>query len=346
MKIDLRSDTVTKPTEAMLQAMLQAQVGDDVYGEDTEVSSLETCCASLFGHEAALFCPSGTMTNQIAIQLHTRRGDEVICADIAHIYKYEGGGIAAQAHAQARTIKAEYGIIDANQITTCINSDDPHFAHTALVSIENTSNRGGGACYSLNQMQAISDLCKQYNIPLHLDGARIFNAMVALDINPIDLGKCFQTISICLSKGLGAPVGSVLIGSQQLIHQAKRIRKRMGGSMRQAGYLAAAGKFALTHHIDRLAKDHEHAQIVRNALSKIKAIKNIYPCPTNIIIFECETSEVCNHFQSYLLAHQIMCNKVSEVGIRFVFHLDVTAEMIQKIVATISLYEELHLQRA
>lgn len=339
--IDLRSDTVTKPTEGMLSAMMQAKVGDDVYGDDPTVLELEHYCAALFQHQAALFCPSGTMTNQIAINVYTNPGDEVICADNAHIFKYEGGGMAANSGAQARTLTSINGVIAPDQIKYAINSDDPHFSKTALVSIENTSNRGGGKCYTLEQLQAISNFCKQHNLPLHVDGARIFNAIVAQQYSTSQVGNHCSSISICLSKGLGAPIGSVLIGSKDFIAQAKRVRKRMGGGMRQAGYLAAAGLYALNHHIERLNIDHAHAKEVGDLLLSTRFVKSTLPVETNIIIFELENEHICERFAMHLQAHSILANKVSATAMRFVFHLDIRPEHMFQLKNCITAFDKL-----
>lgn len=326
--IDLRSDTVTKPTPDMLKAMMNADVGDDVYGEDPTVIALEKYTAQLFGMEAALFCPSGTMTNQIAIRVHTQTGDELLCADNAHIYKYEGGGIASNSGVQARILPSSYGKFSANQIEIAINADDPHFPKTSLVCLENTSNRGGGSVYSLDEMQAIQKICKARHLKLHLDGARVFNAMMAKHYAASQLGNTFDSISICLSKGLGAPVGSLLIGNKDFIKKSIRVRKVFGGGMRQAGYLAAAGLYALNNHIERLEIDHLHAKTIANILENHPDVLSVYPVETNIIIFELHDEETCSKLQHYLLSKNIKANKVSPVSMRFVLHLDITEDMI------------------
>ena len=251
MKVDLRSDTVTKPTKGMLEAMWSAQVGDDVYGEDETVNALERKLADMFGMEAGLFCPSGTMTNQIAIKCFTQPLDEVIADETAHVYRYEGGGIAFNSAASVRLLFGDRGRLTAEQIAAEINPENIHYPRTSLVVLENTVNRGGGSCYTLAQLTPISHLCKEQGLKLHLDGARIFNALVATGDDPKGYGKLFDGISVCLSKGLGAPVGSVLLGSAETIKQARRIRKVFGGGMRQAGYLAAAGIYALDHQVKR-----------------------------------------------------------------------------------------------
>ena len=284
--IELRSDTFTKPTPAMLQAMFKASVGDDVFKEDPTVNELQDKLAKKFGMEAGLFCPSGTMTNQIAIKCHTQPGGEVICEKMSHVYIYEGGGIAFNSGCQVKPINGNHGRIAANQVLESINPDDIHKAKTQLVSLENTANRGGGSCYDFNDIQEIKAVCLQNNLKLHLDGARLFNALVAKKETPKKYGGVFDSISICLSKGLGAPVGSVLLGDKDFIEKALRVRKVFGGGMRQAGYLAAAGIFALENHIDRLALDHLHAKQIGDALAKKDFIGEIMPVETNIIIFE------------------------------------------------------------
>ena len=261
--IDVRSDTVTQPTPAMLQAMLQAVVGDDVFGEDETVNELQRKAAELFGKEAALFCPSGTMSNQIAIKTHTQPGDEVICDELAHVYLFEGGGIAANSGASVRLLKGDNGRFTAEQVRDNINRrDDSHFPWTRLVAIENTVNKGGGCCWDLREIERIRSVCQEQNIAMHLDGARLFNALVARDEAPRDYGNLFESISICLSKGLGAPAGSLLLGSRAFIARAHRQRKLLGGGMRQAGYLAAAGLFALEHNVRRLQDDHRKAKVL------------------------------------------------------------------------------------
>ena len=276
MIIDLRSDTVTKPTKGMLDAMFSAEVGDDVFGEEPTVIALEKKVAQLFGKEAALYCPSGTMTNQIAIKVHTQPGDEVLCDTTAHIYNYEGGGISFNSGVQAKLLPGERGRISAQQVTDNINPNLDWLTHTSLVCVENTANRAGGSYYSLQQMEELASVCKQNNLKYHLDGARIFNAIVENTYTSSDIGKLFDSISVCLSKGLGAPVGSVVLGNKEFIAKSRRIRKVFGGGMRQAGYLAAAGIYALEHHIERLADDHKNAKTLSDVLQKKEfSLKNL-----------------------------------------------------------------------
>ena len=331
MTIDLRSDTVTKPTAAMLDAMMYAEVGDDVYGDDTSVIKLEQTGALMFGMEAALFCPSGTMTNQIAIKVHTQPGNELICADNSHVFKYEGGGMASNSGVQARIIQGNRGRITAEQIKPMINVEDVHFPTSKIVSLENTSNRGGGSIYDIKDIKAIRALCDSHSMVLHLDGARVFNALVECNYSAKDLGSLFHSISICLSKGLGAPVGSLLLGTKAFIHQARRVRKVFGGGMRQAGYLAAAGQYALDNNIERLKEDHTRAKYISTALKKISVIKNIMPVETNIVIFEFATEDLANSFMKHMNANNVMCGRISLEGIRFVFHLDIKEEMVVKL---------------
>ncbi len=260
MIIDLRSDTVTKPTPEMLEAMFSAKVGDDVFGEDETINELEALGASIFGKEAAIFCPSGTMTNQIGIKVHTNPPGEVICDETSHVYMYEGGGIGFNAGLATKLLKGDRGRLTAQMIENAINPDDVHKPVSQLVSLENTSNRGGGSIYELSEIKKIKTLCIENGLKLHLDGARIFNALVEADYTAKDMGQQFDTISICLSKGLGAPVGSLLVGSATDIKQARRIRKLFGGGMRQAGYIAAAGIFALKNNVARLKDDHQRAR--------------------------------------------------------------------------------------
>ncbi len=277
MMIDLRSDTVTKPSKGMLEAMMSASVGDDVYGEDPTVNALEQKAAEMFGMEAALFCPSGTMTNQIAIRLHTQPQTEVICHKYSHIHLYEAGGIAYNSMASLKLLEGEQGKITAESVAAAISPDDVHACPSVLVSLENTMNKGGGSIYQLAEIQAIKDVCEKNGMKLHLDGARLFNALVETGDDPKAYGAIFDTISICLSKGLGCPVGSLLIGSKADIKRSKRIRKVLGGGMRQAGFLAAAGIYALDHQVDRLKDDHAHARQIGDILKKAKYVSNVMP---------------------------------------------------------------------
>ena len=275
MKIELRSDTFTLPTPGMREAMFSAPLGDDVFGEDPTVNALEEKMAKLFNKEAALFCVSGTQTNQIAISVHVSKGQEVICDELSHIYLYEGGGIMANAGASVKLLKGDLGRLNVSQIRAAISPDDIHACESRLVSLENTVNKGGGSIYTSEALQEISDFCRSVNIPLHLDGARIFNAMVETGQTPAQFGTWFDTLSVCLSKGLGAPVGSVLVGSAEFIKKARRVRKRLGGGWRQAGFLAAAGIYALDHQVERLKEDHVRARQIATVCERDSAFQPI-----------------------------------------------------------------------
>ncbi|MGH8139925.1 MAG: threonine aldolase family protein [Steroidobacteraceae bacterium] len=334
--IDIRSDTVTRPTPAMLDAMMQASVGDDVYGEDESVNTLQTKAAELFGMEAALFCPTGTMTNQIAIKVHTQPGDEVICDELAHIYLNEGGGIAANCGASVRLLKGDNGRFTAEQVRDHINPrDDSHLPWTRLVAIENTVNKGGGACWDLRQIERIRAVCDEDGLALHLDGARLFNALIARGESPRQYGRLFHTISICLSKGLGTPAGSLLIGSRPLIMKAHRYRKVMGGGMRQAGYLAAAGLYALEHHVNRLHEDHAKAKALEKELRTLPYISAVLPVETNIVIFRLQDCVDTQEFLQKLKSQHIQALSVDKQTIRFVFHLNVRDEQLDTLIGAL-----------
>jgi threonine aldolase len=335
MITDLRSDTFTKPSPAMLEAMFKAKVGDDVFGEDPSVNKLEAMTAEMFGMEAALFCPSGTMTNQIGIKCHTQPGDEVICEKMSHVYIYEGGGIAFNSGSQVKALEGNRGRLTPNQITEAINPDDVHKARTSLVSLENTANRGGGSCYDFADFIAIKEICLQNKLGFHLDGARIWNALVAKGETPKQYGGIFDSISVCLSKGLGTPVGSLLLGKHDFIKKARRVRKVFGGGMRQAGYLAAAGIYALENNISRLAEDHEHAKHIAGALLKKDFIGAIMPVETNIVIFEVAGTYNAKSFCNQLSKYDVLCLPVSATQVRMVTHLDVTKEMVEQLVEVI-----------
>lgn len=326
---ELRSDTFTKPSAAMLEDMFRAQVGDDVFGEDPTVNKLEKMTADMFGMEAAMFCPSGTMTNQIGIKVHTRPGEEVICEEMSHVYIYEGGGIASNSSCQVKPIKGNFGLIHAEQVEAAINPvNDVHRARTSLVSLENTANRGGGSCYEWADLEKIRETCNKHQLALHLDGARLWNALVEKKQMPKQYGQLFDSISVCLSKGLGAPVGSLLLGKADYISEARRVRKRLGGGMRQAGYLAAAGIYALENNIARLAEDHAHARRVADTWAKKDFIGAILPVETNILIFEVLPPFTAVALVAQLAEKGIKCVAISSTQIRMVFHLDVTVEMV------------------
>lgn len=286
MKVNLISDTVTKPSKEMLESMIAAEVGDDVFKEDPSVNKLEKEVATLFGMEDALFFPSGTMTNQTAIKIHTQPGDQLICDHYAHVYNYEGGGVSFNSGVSCRLIPGNRGRITADQIKKVINPPDfYHSPKTTLVCLENTTNKGGGAVYDFDEIIAIKELCDQHNLALHLDGARLWNAIEVTKETPADFGRVFDTISVCLSKGLGCPVGSLLLGSKQHIRQAIRYRKIFGGGMRQAGYLAAAGIYAINHQLKDLKEDHRKAKELGDVLQMRDYVQNVEPVATNILIF-------------------------------------------------------------
>jgi len=338
MIIDFRSDTVTKPTQGMLEAMFKAKVGDDVFGEDASINELEAIAADMFGMEAAIFCPSGTMTNQIAIKCHTQPGDEVICDESSHIYQYEGGGIAFNSGASVKLLAGDRGRITAAQVSAAIQPDDPHRAHTSLVSLENTSNRGGGSCYDFDEIKKIGSLCKEKGLAFHLDGARLWNAMIAKKESAKQYGKVFDSISICLSKSLGCPVGSLLLGKKDFIKKARRVRKVFGGGMRQAGFLAAAGIYALQNNIDRLAEDHQHAAQIADVIAGKQFVKFVLPVETNIIIFELDESITAPALVTRLKEHNILGYAISPNRVRLVLHLDINAEMVKR---TIEVFNQL-----
>lgn len=328
--IDFRSDTVTRPSTSMLSAMMKASVGDDVFGEDPTVNQLESIVSAMFGKEAGLFCPSGTMSNQIAIKVHTQPGDEVICDKLSHIYQYEGGGIAFNSSCSVRLLEGNNGRITPEQVIAAINPDDIHKPVSSLVSLENTANRGGGSCYDFAEIQKIKEVCLKNNLKLHLDGARIFNALIAKKETPKQYGEVFDTISICLSKGLGTPIGSLLVGSKDFIKKARRIRKVFGGGMRQAGILAAAGIYALENNIKRLSEDHLHAQQIASALAVKDFTGEILSVETNIIIFEVKGRLTPQQFVAKMLEHDIRTIAISANQVRMVLHLDITPEMVEK----------------
>ena len=336
--IDFRSDTVTQPTQLMRESMMQAKIGDDVFGEDPSVNELESMSASRFGMESAIFCPSGTMTNQIAIKCHTQPGDEVICDVLSHVYIYEGGGIAANSHSSVKLLQGYRGKINAEMVKNAVNPDDIHKPQSRLVSLENTTNRGGGSCYNFADIQSIREVCSTYGLGLHLDGARLFNALIAKNENAKQYGQVFDSISICLSKGLGAPVGSLLLGKTDFIKKARRVRKLFGGGMRQAGFLAAAGIYALNHHIERLEEDHQHAKLIESALMKKDFVGDILTVETNILIFEVKGKYTASILSTILKEKGILAITISPTQIRFVLHLNVTPSQVQQ---TIDIIETL-----
>ena len=329
--IDLRSDTVTVPTEPMLEAMFEAPVGDDVLGEDPTINELERRAAAMFGKDDAIYCPSGTMTNQIAIKLHTSPGEEVVCDRRAHVYNYEGGGIAFNSGCSVRLLDGDRGRFTAEQVRDAINPDDVHFPRTALVALENTVNKGGGSIYPLAVIREIRALCEPLGLPMHLDGARLFNALVETGDEPADHGRLFDTISICLSKGLGAPVGSLLIGSSEHVRRARRIRKVLGGGMRQAGYLAAAGLYALEHHVARLAEDHARARAIGEVLEKLDFVESVQPIETNIVLLELTGNVDPQRFIATLGEKGVKVSSFGGPWIRMVTHLQFDDEMLDRL---------------
>jgi threonine aldolase len=315
----------------MLQAMFEAQVGDDVFNEDPTVNALQEKVAKLFNKEEAIYVPSGTMSNQIAIKIHTQPGDEVICDKTAHVYNFEGGGIAFNSGCSVKLIEGDNGRITAEQVLASINPSDIHHAHSKLVCIENTSNKGGGSCFEYSEMERISKICKENSLKLHLDGARIFNAITRKGYSSQQIGNLFDSISICLSKGLGAPVGSILIGSKEFVATARRLRKVFGGAMRQSGFLAAAGIYALDNHIERLKQDHENAQLIVKILEKLPFIEDILPAETNIIIFKLSKSIKDKDLIRRLAEDKILVVGFGPQAIRMVTHLDFKEEMLGKL---------------
>lgn len=329
MVIDLRSDTVTLPTQGMKQAMMETPVGDDVFGEDPTVKGLENRLATLFGMEAGLFCPSGTMSNQIAIRLHTGPQTEVICHKESHIYLYEAGGIMSNAHASVKLLDGHCGKLRSEDVSMAISPDDDHAPETTLVSLENTMNKGGGSVYTLEEVRPIQEICRARGIKLHLDGARIFNALIKSGEHARDWGQYFDSISVCLSKGLGCPVGSVLLGDAKFIRRARKIRKAMGGGMRQAGMLAAAGHYALDHHVARLADDHWRARSIAELVKDSPYIKEVFPVETNIVIVRLKGISPEQMLQ-LLDSQNIRAVKFGADLIRFVTHLDFTDDMLEE----------------
>ena len=337
MKIfDLRSDTVTVPCNEMRKAMLDAPVGDDVFGEDPTVNELQNYAAQLFGMEAALFCSSGTQTNQIAIAVHVQPGGEVICHKESHIYKYEGGGIARNAGASVRLLDGDRGRLTVEAISDWINPDDVHFPVTQLISLEDTFNRGGGSVYDVNEIQKIREFSKLQNIPLHLDGARLFNALAVNNVDAKVYAQNFDSISICLSKGLGAPVGSLLLGSFDFIKKARRVRKVFGGGMRQAGIIAAGGLYALKNNVVKLKIDHQNALTLAETLNKKSFVVSLLDVDTNIIVVSVASTQVRDNFITACAQKGIKCMAFGPKEVRFVLHLDISAADTLKICSLIN----------
>ena len=337
--VDLRSDTVAKPTKGMLDAMMSAEVGDDVFGEDPTVNKLEEKCAKLLGMDGGVFCPSGTMTNQIGIRILTQPFEEVICYKGSHIYKYEGGGLAGNSHVSVRLLEGDRGRISVDEVSANINNmKDAHLPLTSVVALENTVVREAGSYYHLKAIEKIHTFVRSKNLKFHLDGARLFNALTETGDNARDYGKYFDTISICLSKGLGAPVGSVLVYKKEFESKARRMRKAFGGGMRQSGFLAAAGIYALDYHIDRLKEDHQRARDLGSVLQKLSWVKGMKPIDSNILIFEVAEHLTPEVVVGKLHEKNIRCLQFSAREIRMVTHLDFTddhlthaTEVLQKI---------------
>ena len=332
MKIDLISDTVTRPTKEMLAAMMSAEVGDDVFKSDPTVTALQEKAAALFGMEDALFFPSGTMANQTAIKLHTQPGDKLFCDKWSHVYNYEGGGAAFNSGVSCKLIDGDRGMFTAEQLKiVSAGRADIHVPYSRLVCVENTTNKGGGACWDFEELKKIRQVCLDQNLDYHLDGARLFNALVAKNETPKQYGELFNTISICLSKGLGAPVGSILLGSKTHIAKALRIRKLFGGAMRQVGFLAAAGIYALDNNIERLADDHKKAKDIEQLLNSLSYIKKVEPVETNIIIFYVEDHLNAEDFISKMEEKNILLTPMGDGKIRIVTHLDFSDQMLEKL---------------
>ncbi len=336
MIIDLRSDTVTKPTKGMLDAMMSANVGDDVYKEDETINALEAKIAKQFGKDQALFFPTGTMANQAAIKLHTQPGDQVICDKYAHIFNYEGGGASFNSGVSCKLLDGNRGMFTAQQVIDAINPPDfYHSPLTSLVEIENTTNKGGGACWDFDEIEKIRTVCDEHKLGLHLDGARLWNALIAKNETPLDHGKQFDTISVCLSKGLGCPVGSVLVGDNQFMEKAIRIRKIFGGGMRQAGFLAAAGIYALDNQFERLADDNLKAKQLGDLLAKQDYIKKVEPVETNIVIFELNDKYSQDDFNSKMKQQNIRLSDMGQGKQRIVSHHDYTNAMHSRFCETL-----------
>ena len=336
MIIDLRSDTVTKPSKGMLDAMMSAQVGDDVFREDPTVNELEDRLAKMFGKEKALFFPSGSMANQIAIKLHTNPGEQVICDKYAHIYNYEVGGVAFHSGASCKLIDGDRGMFTAAQVKEAINPPEYYYSQSSLVEVENTTNKGGGACWDFNEFENIQKVCKTNNLGFHIDGARLWNAMVAKNETTLQYGNVFDTISVCLSKGLGCPVGSVLIGDKDIMKKSLSLRKLFGGNMRQIGYLAAAGLYALDNNIERLAEDHRKAKEIGEMLTSLASIKKVEPIETNIVIFELNDDVDEAKFLNNLNEKNIRIIGMGSNKLRMVTHLDYTDQMHDKLLEVLN----------
>ena len=336
MLIDLRSDTVTKPSPGMIDAMSSARLGDDVYFEDPTVNQLQERLAKMFGKDKALFFPTGTMANQAAIKLHTQPGEQVICDKYAHIYNYEGGGVSFNSGVSCKLIEGNRGMISSEQVINAINPPDfYHSPLTTLVALENTTNKGGGACWDFEEIKKIKLVCIDKKLGFHLDGARLWNALEEKSETPDQYGQYFDTISVCLSKGLGCPIGSVLVGNNDIMEKAIRTRKMLGGSMRQVGVLAAAGLYALDHHRKRLVDDHQKAKDIGRVLEGLKYVFNVQTVETNIVIFELEKHVDSNYFIENLKSKNILISDMGSGKLRIVTHMDYSEKMHEILLETL-----------
>ena len=332
MQIDLRSDTVTKPSKGMMDAMMTAKLGDDVYAEDPSVNALEARVAAMFGKPRALFFPSGTMANQTAIKLHTQPGEQLICDKYSHVYNYEGGGVSFNSGVSCQLVDGHRGMMTASQVEAAINPPDfYHSPLTSLVTLENTTNKGGGACWDYKEIIKIKSVCDSHKLGLHLDGARLWNALIAKSESTQQYGDVFDTISVCFSKGLGAPVGSVLVGNEDLMNKALRIRKMLGGGMRQIGLLAAAASYALDHQYDRLKDDHQKAKEIEGVLQQLDVVASVEPVETNIVIFNLDPKGAQDLFLNHLKSHNVLLSDMGGGKLRMVTHLDYTDAMHLKL---------------
>ena len=328
MQIDLRSDTVTKPSNGMIEAMMTAKLGDDVYAEDPSVNALEARVATMFGKPKALFFPSGTMANQTAIKLHTQPGEQLVCDAYSHVYNYEGGGVSFNSGVSCKLVDGHRGMMTAAQVQAAINPPDfYHSPLTSLVSLENTTNKGGGACWDYQEILKVKSVCDSHKLGLHLDGARLWNALISKSETPQQYGDVFDTISVCFSKGLGAPVGSVLVGNENLMNKALRIRKMLGGGMRQVGLLAAAASYALDHQYDRLKEDHQKAKEIAEVLNQLESVSSVEPVETNIVIFKLSSNNSQDLFLNNLKSHNVLLSDMGGGKLRMVTHLDYTDAM-------------------
>jgi threonine aldolase len=327
-KLDFRSDTLTKPTSAMRAAMADAEVGDDVFDEDPTMHRLQDTLAEMLGKEAALFVPSGTMSNQIGVRIHCKAGDEFLCEENCHIFQYEQGAFAQLSGLVARTVLGEAGVLRQDQLTDLVRGADDHVVETRLVSLENTHNRGGGRIFPLDEIESICAWAHEKGLATHLDGARLFNAVVATGIEAGEWASHFDTVSVCFSKGLGAPVGSALAGPKEMIREARRHRKLFGGGMRQAGVIAAGALYALENHVERLVDDHEAAQVLAEAVSEIDGLTlRGGRVDTNIVIFEVDPALGTEaDLVERLEAEGVLAIDIGPRAVRFVTHLDVTLD--------------------